>query len=87
LVLYDHAGQPRTVRYEAVNAMLLNEFQKQQRKVKEQDQTIRDLKDQLHQLSAQMAALGAELHQIAGRSEVPKATPADATSQPAATLR
>ena len=29
-------GKPYTVRYEAVNAMLLNEFLKEQRKVEEQ---------------------------------------------------
>src|SRR4029077_18447628 len=36
LVIYDHDGQPYTVRYEAVNAMLLNEFLKEHRKVQEQ---------------------------------------------------
>ena len=33
LVLRDAAGKPYTVRYEAVNAMLLNEFLKEHRKV------------------------------------------------------
>jgi hypothetical protein len=32
LVIRDHDGQPYTVRYEAVNAMLLNEFLKEHRK-------------------------------------------------------
>ncbi|HEX3817992.1 MAG TPA: hypothetical protein VHW03_06875 [Chthoniobacterales bacterium] len=33
LVARDDSGQPYTVRYEAVNAMLLNEFLKEHRKV------------------------------------------------------
>lgn len=37
LVIYDQQGKPFTVRYEAVNAMLLNEFLKQHRKVEEQE--------------------------------------------------
>ena len=37
LVARDAAGKPYTVRYEAVNAMLLNEFLKEHRKVEEQE--------------------------------------------------
>jgi Chaperone of endosialidase len=36
LVVRDDQGQPYTVRYDAVNAMLLNEFLKEHRKVEEQ---------------------------------------------------
>ena len=36
LVARDDKGKPYTVRYEAVNAMLLNEFLKEHRKVEEQ---------------------------------------------------
>jgi len=50
LVLADKVGKPYTVRYEAVNAMLLNEFLKehknveqQTRKIQEQDVTIAQL--------------------------------------------
>jgi uncharacterized coiled-coil protein SlyX len=44
LVARDAAGKPFTVRYEAVNAMLLNEFLKEHRKVQEQEATIAQLK-------------------------------------------
>ena len=44
LVARDKAGKPYTVRYEAVNAMLLNEFLKEHRKVEEQEATITRLK-------------------------------------------
>src|SRR5713101_6744890 len=40
LVARDAQGKPYTVRYEAVNAMLLNEFLKEHRKVEEQQATI-----------------------------------------------
>jgi hypothetical protein len=47
LVTRDEAGQIFTVRYEAVNAMLLNEFLKEHRKVEEQETTITELKKEL----------------------------------------
>src|ERR1044071_3385575 len=40
LVAYDDEGKPFTVRYEAVNAMLLNEFLKEHRKNEKQEATI-----------------------------------------------
>jgi len=40
LVLPDKEGKPYTVRYDQVNAMLLNEFLKEHRKVQEQEATI-----------------------------------------------
>jgi len=51
LVVHDKAGEIYTVRYDAVNAMLLNEFLKdhkalleEQRKVQKQEATISELK-------------------------------------------
>ena len=43
----DERRKPYTVRYEAVNAMLLNEFLKAHRKVEEQGATITQLKAEL----------------------------------------
>ena len=43
LVARDDEGKPYSVRYEAVNAMLLNEFLKQHRRVEEQEATITQL--------------------------------------------
>jgi hypothetical protein len=40
LVVRDEQGKPYTVRYEGVNAMLLNEFLKEHRKVEEQGAII-----------------------------------------------
>jgi hypothetical protein len=44
LVVHDEAGKPYSVRYDAVNAMLLNEFLKEHRRVEEQQATITQLK-------------------------------------------
>src|SRR5437868_592062 len=44
LVARDDQGKPYTVRYEAVNAMLLNEFLKEHREVQEQQASITQLK-------------------------------------------
>jgi hypothetical protein len=68
LVARDDQGKPYTVRYEAVNAMLLNEFLKEHRKGQEQDATITQLKSavaqQQNQIKALTAALKAQAAQI-----------------------
>src|SRR5437588_10487694 len=43
LVARDEQGKPYTVRYEAVNAMLLNEFLKEHRKVEHKEASITNL--------------------------------------------
>src|SRR5262245_59571031 len=49
LVARDYDGKPYSVRYEAVNAMLLNEFLKQHRKVEEQQRKIESLEEAVAQ--------------------------------------
>jgi hypothetical protein len=50
LVIYDQAGQPQTVRYHLLPALLLNELQKQHRQLGEQARTIALLKSRLEQV-------------------------------------
>jgi hypothetical protein len=52
LVARDEDGKVNTVRYEAVNAMLLNEFLKEHRKVEEQGATIAKQQKQIEALTA-----------------------------------
>ena len=47
LIIRDREGKPQSVRYEQVNAMLLNEFLKEHRKVQEQQKQIDSLKTEL----------------------------------------
>jgi hypothetical protein len=58
LVAKDEEGKPYTVRYEAVNAMLLNEFLKEHKKVEEQTSKIERLENQLQQVTARLDAKG-----------------------------
>jgi Tfp pilus assembly protein FimT len=54
LVVRDKEGKPYSVRYEQVNAMLLNEFLKEHKKVEKLEATVADLATQLRQVSAQL---------------------------------
>jgi Chaperone of endosialidase len=56
LVARDEQGKPYTVRYEAVNAMLLNEFLKEHRKVEQMQKQIDALTAGLQKVSAQLEA-------------------------------
>jgi hypothetical protein len=68
LVARDEQGKPYTVRYEAVNAMLLNEFLKEHRKVEEQAATIAQVQatdsEQQKEIEALSSALKAQAAQI-----------------------
>ena len=55
LVTHDAKGELSTVRYEAVNAMLLNEFLKEHRKVEEQSRKIHEQEASIAQLKASAA--------------------------------
>ena len=61
LVARDEQGKPYTVRYEAVNAMLLNEFLKEHRKVEEQGAMIATQQKQIEALTAGLQKLSAQL--------------------------
>jgi hypothetical protein len=69
-------GQPESVRYEQINAMLLNEFLKEHRKNEEQEATIAQLKqdfqsrltDQQQQIEALTAGLQKVSAQLAAAS-------------------
>jgi hypothetical protein len=56
LVVRDKEGKPYTVRYDAVNAMLLNEFLKEHRKVEQLEKRIEALTAGLQKVSAQLEA-------------------------------
>jgi hypothetical protein len=64
LVVYDVEGKPFTVRYEALNTMLLNEFLKEHRKVDEQQATIDQLKTTATQQQKQIEALTAAVQKV-----------------------
>jgi hypothetical protein len=61
LVARDPDGKVYTVRYEAVNAMLLNEFLKEHKKVEEQQASIAELKSTVAQQKRDFQATAAQL--------------------------
>jgi len=61
LVARDKEGRPYTVRYEAVNAMLLNEFLKEHRKVEELEANAASQQKQIDALTAGLQKVSAQL--------------------------
>jgi uncharacterized coiled-coil protein SlyX len=74
LVVYQD-GEIYTVRYEAVNAMLLNEFLKAHKKLEAQDATIAELKSTVAQQQKGMEALTAQVQKVSAQIQVNKAAP------------
>jgi len=72
LVARDDQGKPYTVRYEAVNAMLLNEFLKEHRKV---EQLTKDFESKLAEQQKQIEALTAGLQKVSAQVEVSRLAP------------
>ncbi len=91
LVAYDDQGKPYTVRYEAVNAMLLNEFLKEHRTVeqqgaemKKQDRKVETLESTIAQQEKEIDALAAGLKEQA--AHIQKVNAQLAAMQPTAWL-
>lgn len=70
LVVHDAKHQVYTVRYEAVNAMLLNEFRKQYERVQNQEKTIAEQQAAIAAQREQIAALVLSQREAAQRSEI-----------------
>jgi hypothetical protein len=86
LITRDEQGKPQTVRYEAVNAMLLNEFLKEHKKNEVQAKTIAELKSTLTlqnrefqstiaALSARMKEQDLKIQRVSAQIDLNRATP------------
>ena len=89
LVTRDRDGKPYTVRYDAVNAMLLNEFLKAHRKMEEQEATIAHLKSTVArqentatQQQKQIEALTAGLQKVSAQVEMGRPAPQTVLNSP-----
>ena len=80
------AGEVYTVRYDAVNAMLLNEFLKEHKKVEKQEATITRLtndfqtvstqqRNEIQLLSAQLKEQAAQIQKVSAQLEASKPAP------------
>ena len=86
LVARDEEGKPYTVRYEAVNAMLLNEFLKEHRTIQELKSTVAKQEDTIEQQASefkstiaqqekQIEALTAIMQRVSEKIELNETTP------------
>jgi hypothetical protein len=75
LVARDDQGKIYTVRYEAVNAMLLNEFLKEHRKVEEQEAPIAQLKNGIERLAAHLKEHDSKIEKVSAQLGLSKPEP------------
>ena len=72
LVVRDKNGEIYTVRYDAVNAMLLNEFLKEHRKVEKLEATVAQ---QHKDFETAVAELKGQIQKVSAQLELSKAAP------------
>jgi hypothetical protein len=72
LVVRDKEGKPYSVRYDQVNAMLLNEFLKEHKKVEDQQATIAELKKAIARLAARDEEQAAQIQKVSAQLEMTK---------------
>jgi hypothetical protein len=89
LIARDREGKPYSVRYEAVNAMLLNEFLKEHRKVEQQDKklreqqaTIADLKSGMQALISTVKEQASQIQKVSAQVELQKRSARTVASKP-----
>ena len=79
LVLPDKQGKPHTVRYDAVNAMLLNEFLKEHRKVEnlknDFQATVVQQQKEIAALAATVKEQAAQIQKVSTQLEASKCAP------------
>ena len=75
LVARDKDGQIETVRYTAVNAMLLNEFLKEHKAFVEEQRKVENLQATVAQQQKQIVTLTAGLQKVSAQLEVSKSAP------------
>jgi precorrin-4 methylase len=75
LVVHDKEGKPYSVRYDQVNAMLLNEFLKEHRQVQEQEKTIAELKSGMATLAAAVKEQAAQIQKVSAQIEISRSAP------------
>ena len=66
----DKEGKPYSVRYEQVNAMLLNEFLKEHRRNEEQEATIAQLKREMETIVACLKEHDSKLQRVSAQIEL-----------------
>jgi uncharacterized coiled-coil DUF342 family protein len=68
-------GKPYTVRYEAVNAMLLNEFLKEHSKVEQQDRKVQEQQKEIDGLKTELKEQRALIQRVSDKIEINRPAP------------
>ena len=89
LITVDKEGKAYSVRYDKVDAMLLNEFLKehckidtQDRKIHEQEATIAELKSEMQSLAATVNEQASQLRKVSAQLQMSKAAPEVVANNP-----
>ena len=75
LVVFNPEGKPETLRFDSINAMLLNEFLKEHR-------TVQELKKEIAALTASVKEQAAQIQKVSAQIEVSKAAPQVVVNKP-----
>ena len=75
LVVRDEEGKVNTVRYDAVNAMLLNEFLKEHRKVEELSSIVAEQRKEIDALAAAVKEEATQVQKVSAQVELSKTEP------------
>jgi trimeric autotransporter adhesin len=75
LVVRGVDGKPYTVRYDQVNAMLLNEFLKEHRKNEEQGATIARQQEEINALKTELKEQASQIQKVSAQLEATKPAP------------
>jgi hypothetical protein len=75
LVAHDDQGKPYTVRYEAVNAMLLNEFLKEHHKVESLEKAMAEQQKENAAMRAMLKEQAAQIQKVSAQLELSKTAP------------
>ena len=80
LVAYDTKGKPYTVRYDELNAMLLNEFLKEHRKVEGLEAAAAQPQKEIEALTAALKAQAAQIQKVSEQLKTQPFSPRVATN-------
>ena len=72
LIIRDRDGKPESVRYDQVNAMLLNEFLKEHKKVQDLEVTVAQQKKGMEMLTARLKEQAAQIQKVSAQVEMSK---------------
>jgi hypothetical protein len=75
LAIHDATGRIESVRYTAINAMLLNEFLKEHKKVQDLEVTVAQQQKGMEVLTAQLKEQAAQIQKVSAQLEVSKPAP------------